>query len=199
MSEIRVIEKPESVSWETIRKVIQQAHQVHFNKGIVMRTTTLSAEEIEERVGKDGKCFVAMDGDKVVGVGACRLKSFKRWFLHGDAMEFTLGAILPSYKGKQIYPMLTKVREEEARRQGIYVLCGDTAEGNTRILKMYSDLGFVYVDFYSFHFSKHYSVEMMKWLHGCPFSGAYCFLRFHLKKLYVKLRYKPGRIKRFGF
>ena len=161
-----------------------------------MRTTTLSGKELSERVGENGKCFVAMDGDKVVGVGACRIKEFNRWFHKGNAMELMLNAIIPAYQGKHIYPMLHKVRIEEAKRQGLDVICCDTAEKNTKVIQLYSEMGFIKVDFCTPP-SKHYSVEMMHWLGGCPFFETYCALRYSLRKFYVKMRYKPGKIKRF--
>ena len=44
----------------------------------------------------------------------------------------------------------------------------------------------------------HYNIVMVKWLNECPYSNFYCNLQFTLRKAYKKLRFKPGRVKRFG-
>lgn len=198
MKEIVVIPKPENISWEEIRNVIHQAHKSNFEKGIVMRTTTFTAEELKERVGPMGKCFVAMDGDQVIGTTSCCVGEVNHWFYHGRIMKWMLLGILPMYKGFNICTMLLQKVEEETKLQGCTTISFDTAEENTNMQKICLKKGFVYVDFIAFPLSNHYSVEMLKWLDGCPFSKIYCFLRFNLKKYYIKLRFKPRRTKRFG-
>ena len=187
MSEIRIMEKPEEVSWETIHDVLQQAHQAHFDAGIVMFTTTLTAEQLEQRVQNNGKCFVAMDGDQVVGTGSFRIKRFNKWYCKGDSAELTLLGVLPSYQGRHIASDLTKIREEEIRRLGINTICGDTAAQNTPRIHIALRDHYRLVD-YRYN-NGHYSVEMMKWLDTCPFSETYCAFRFKTKKAFVHLKH----------
>ena len=80
MSQIRIIEKPVDMSFEVIRDILQKAHKTNFDKGIVLHTTTLSAEELKDHIGKDGKCFVAMDGDRPVGTASYRIIKRKSWY-----------------------------------------------------------------------------------------------------------------------
>lgn len=197
MSEIKIIEKPESVSWETIRDVLQQAHQVHFDAGLVMYTTTLTAEQLETRIKKNGVCYVAMDGDQVVGTGSIRIMDFHRWYCNGSAAEFTMLGVLPSYQGRHIGTELTKAREEEVKRRGIGTICFDTAERNTRKIQMSLKDQYRLVD-YRFR-NGHYSIVMVKWLEKSPFSKFYCKMRFNYKKTKVRfLHFLKPNVKRIG-
>lgn len=187
MEEIRIIEKPETVSWETIRDVLQKAHQVHFDTGIVMHTTTLSAEELEKRVGSNGKCYVAMDGNAIVGTLSFIQKKYRRWYCNGTVAELTMQGVLPTYQGKHIGTNMTKICEEDIYKSGIKMICFDTAEQNTIRIHMALKDQYRLVDY---HFNNgHYSVEMMKWLEQCPFSQWYCMMRFNIKKISVYLRH----------
>ena len=198
MPEIRVIEKPDTLSYELIRDVIHQAHKAHIEKGIIMKITTFSAEELEERIVRNnGKCFIATENERVVGTVSYIIKHLNHWYKSGDAAELTMIGILPNYQGKRIFSMLYKKLEEEIRKKGYTTICCDTPVNNIHAQQLYTKAGFTYVDYFASP-SNHYSVEMLKWLNGCPFSKAYCVFRYNLKKLYSIIRFKPGRIKRFG-
>lgn len=197
MSEIRVIEKPANVSYETIRDIIHKAHQVHFDKGIVMKITTLSAKELEERVTKNnGKCYIAMENERIIGTLSYIKKYINHWYKHGNVIELTMIGILPDYQGKHIFSKLYE-KLEEMLAKDYDMICCDTAINNIHAQLLYEKLGFVYVDFFASP-SKHYSVEMVKWLKGNPYSKRYCDFRYKLKQLYTVMRFKPGKTKRFG-
>lgn len=185
MESIKIVEKPEEVSWETIRSVLQEAHQAHFDAGIVMYTTTLTAEELEKRVGSNGKCYVAMDGDVVVGTLSFIHKHFQRWYCQGETAELTLQGVIPSYQGRHIGTNMIKMCEKEIRKLGINTICFDTAEQNTVRIKMALKDQYRLVDY---HFNNgHFSVEMLKWLEHCPFSKTSCKLHYELKKMKVHI------------
>ncbi len=197
MEEIIVIEKPNSIGYDVIRDVLQCAHAAHINNGIIMRTATFSSEEIKEWLGKKGKCYVAIAGDKLVGVTAYRITVKNTWYAKGEVPEKTLVGILPEYQRKHISTRLNNLIENELISKGYDKICFDTAENNRLMQKANEKWGYRLVDFRSFK-SNHYSIEMMKWLNGCPYSRLYCRYRYILKKIYICLRYKPGHIKRFG-
>jgi len=186
MESIRIIEKPEEISWDTIHDVLQKAHQVHFDAGIVMYTATLTAEELEKRVvGSNGKCYVAMDDDTVVGTLSFIHKHFQRWYCQGESAELTLQGVLPSYQGRHIGTNMIKMCEKEIRKQEINTICFDTAEQNTIRIKMALKDQYRLVDY---HYNNgHFSVELMKWMDQCPFSRIYCMLRYVLKRMKVHL------------
>ena len=78
MSDIKIIEKPDWVSWDTIHEVLVAAHAENRSKGVVMAYSVQPADKMAE-ICKDGVMFLAMDGDKVVGTGAVVLKQENRW------------------------------------------------------------------------------------------------------------------------
>lgn len=75
---------------------------------------------------------------------------------------------------------------------------GDTAENNITVLKVFGKEGYKVVSYYAPP-TNHYSVRIVKWLNGCPFSDDYINRRFRIAKCLTKLQYKPGRIKRNWF
>jgi hypothetical protein len=44
-----------------------------------------------------------------------------------------------------------------------------------------------------------YSTVYAKWLGVAPWCNLYIFFKYHLKRLYVHFKYKPGKIERFKF
>lgn len=197
MGEIRIIEKPEEVPFSAIHDVMVAAHEQNFQKGIVTKSTRLSPEELQAKLGDRGRCFVAMDGDRVAGTSSFCVRRFNCWYARGDVAVTMFTAVLPEYKGQHISSLLDDRIEEEVRALGLKRIAFDTPQGNTLMQEIALKRGYRRVGFFSYP-SNHYSVEMMKWLDGCPFSGARISLRYFLRKAYIQLRFKPGRIKRFG-
>ena len=73
-----IIEKPLSVSFDQIHEVLWAANESNRNKGIILKTSELSGPELEERIGRDGKCFVAMKEDRVIGTASMRVRDRDR-------------------------------------------------------------------------------------------------------------------------
>ena len=198
MSEIKIIEKPQEISFQTIKDVLHRAHSVNFAKGLVMHTTELSAEELEAYLGDEGKCFVAMDGDQVVGTISLRVREKNTWYAHGKVVDEVLGGVLPEYGGKHVFSSLSQKAEEYIRENGYSIIVFNTATENKRVQEIHKKNGFHYVSFFAAEDNDHYSVIMAKWLNKCPFSKTEIWLRYNKKKLAVIMRYKPGKIKRFS-
>ena len=188
MSDISIMEKPEEVSWETVRDVLRQAHQEHIDAGLVMYTTTLTAEEMEARIARhSGQCYVAMEDGQVVGTQSFMCRKRNRWYHHGPCAELTMLGVLPAFRGRHIATDLTRTIEEEIRRRNIGAIIFDTPEQNRIKIKMALKDQYRFVDY---HYNNgHYSVVMMKWLDKCPFSKVYGALKYHYKKAKVRLRH----------
>ena len=196
MSEIQVLKKPDNISYEVIRSVIQEAHQQNIKKGLVTKTTTLSANEMEGEIGEDGVCFVAMDGDKVAGTMSCKEGVIRGWFHNGKTCKLLLLGVLPAYQGKGITSMLFTAVEEEAKQRGFNTLFLDTPEGNKNARQIFKRKGYKHVGYFAAK-TGHYSVFLMKWLDDCPFSDRYCSFRYQLKRAYIRCRYRNSGTKRF--
>ena len=198
---IQIIEKPDRVSWDEIHEAIWESHADNRQKGIIMAFPSLPGEEIRKKIGDAGKMFVAMDGEKVVGTYAVIVKSnSKLWFIRSNYGYLCFMSILPDYRGKGVYRLLTEKCEGYAAQKDLSVLTFDTHERNLKIQKLKEREGFILVSYKAC--KDHYNVVMAKWLQPCTFSSWYIRLRFHLSKLYLKTRFKmiseKGRVKRFG-
>jgi len=197
MSDIQIIEKPDWVSWDEIHEVLWKAHEKNREKGMSMRYPSLSGDELRNLIGEKGKCFVAIYDGNVVGTNAFILKQNLRWYAKGQIVaHFCLASVLPEYQGSSVYFSLNRYRQKYIDKLGIKIMDMDTAENNKLMQRLLLKQGYKYVD-YMAPKSSHYSVIMARWTDGCPFSDRYCAFRFWVRKFIVRLRYKPGRIKRF--
>lgn len=199
-SEIQVMEKPDWVSWDEIHEVLWKAHEKNREKGVIMSYPSLSGEEIKNKIGDNGKLFVAVEGKKVVGTLALIKKVGKQWYNTGQYGYMCFGAVLPDYSGKGVYRSLYQVAETTAKETGLSVLTRDTNENNARMLKITKQEGYHFVECKAYN--DHFNIVRAKWLDKCPFSTWYIKTRFFLSKTITKLRYRmdpqKGKVKRFG-
>lgn len=200
MSDIRVIERPEWISWDMIHECLWKSHEVNRKQGINMQTMSLQGEELEKRIQKDAlawKTFVALDGDKLVGTGSISIKYKKSWYVNGKVAYLLYGAVLPEYSGHGVYKQLVNCRENEGKRSNCVLIYFDTAEQNKRKITMDLKNGYHLVDFFASAKSHHYSVVLAKWYGNPSYSDLCIKLRYLIKKMMIKILYKPGKKKRF--
>ena len=183
MDDIRVIEKPDWVSWDAIHALLVSAHADNVGQGIVMRNPTRPGDELEEMIGDDGLMFVALDGDRLVGTAAIIKEQGHAWFNKGPYGHLCLAGVLPGYSGRGIYKSLMRRREEYARAAGLPVLVFDTHRKNRHVQAIASANGFRYVGFLRAFDGSHCNVFMAKWLVADSPSRIYCRIRFVLSKL----------------
>lgn len=199
MSDIQIIEKPDWVSWDDIHDVLWNAHEQNRKKGIFMSYPSLFGEEIRKKIGDNGKMFLAIEGNKVVGTLALIVKSGKRWYNYGRYGYLCFGAVLPEYSGKGIYRSLYQLVETTAKQMELSVLTRDTNEKNARMLKITKQEGYHFVEFKAY--KDHFNIVRAKWLEKCPYSLWYIKIRYLISVLKTKLRYKmdpqKGKTRRF--
>lgn len=200
MDDIVVMPKPDWVSWDDIHELLLAAHKKNIEKGIVMNTVTFSGDKIKEYLGKDGRCYVAFCGDKLVGTTSVRIDMGKKWYNKGlKIAKEGLTAVLKKYQGLGIVGEMNKCRDKYLDEIGVEALVGDTAEDNTIIRKLVADNGYKEVRYFPAAHQNHNSVEFVKWLNGCPFSDKYIQRKFSISKRLTKLQYKPGKVERSRF
>lgn len=195
---IQIIEKPESVSWEEIQSLLHRAHESNKKIGLNYATADQSAERLKAKIGDKGICLVAFDGDKLVGTGTVDFRILNKWYHKGEAAHLGFLGVVPEYKGRHLGLRLAEARWECAKEYGMKVIYTSSAEGNLIVRNLNIKNGFKKVDYYAYKSNNFYSVVYAKWLDGCPFSDAYINFRYNLRRAYIRLRYKPGKIKRFG-
>lgn len=192
---IKILVKPDYVSWDDIHDVIWRSHEENRRKGVTMRYPSLPGSEIEKRMGEKGKMLVALAEDgKLVGTAAMMPKKARLWFGVHVFAYCCFASILPEYNGKGIYKEMCHLQEEMAREAGLKMMMFDTHEKNSRNLDHSLKAGYRFVDvkFYLDHFN----VVMVKWLDGCPYSSLRCAVSFLIRKWYIKTKVILGWNKR---
>lgn len=192
LPEIKIIEKPDWVSWDDIKRCLVDAHAVNRARGINMAHYQWPAEKIREYIGHDGVILVALDGKKVVGTAAISRKVSDGWFAKGEYAYMCFASVLPQYNGQGIYSRLIQLREKIALEQNYTVFVLDTHEKNTKIRKISQSNDYSLVGYFRTMNNDHYNVILAKWVAGCPYSKLYCKFRFNLSwikaHLYVMLK-----------
>ena len=182
---IKVMEKPDWISWDKIHEAIWKAHENNREKGVYMKYPTWSGLVIEEKL-KDGKMLVATDGTKLVGTAGVKLKKRASWYGNGTFAYCFLDSVLPDYNGFGIYKQLSLKREELVKELGITRLFIDTHENNNRELAILKKNGYQSVD-YRFY-NDHYNVVLVKWLDGCPFRNYRLGYEYAKRKVMCKMK-----------
>lgn len=193
MDEVKILVKPDSVSWDEIHDIVYSAHSSNRAKGVDIANAHKNGEEIQELLGEKGVCFVAMLGDKVIATSSVAFHDVDRWWYKGVAGYATLAAVLPEYKGMHLFTKLEQTRVEYARNAGAEVFYGDTAQHNTKRRAIAKKDGYYEVTLGRTSFNKHNYVVIVKWLNKCPFSPFYIKLKFIMSAIKVYIKMMLGR------
>lgn len=196
MNNVQVIEKPDFISWDSIHEILYKAHESNRKNGVFMRTATLSGEELKNRIGDKGQCFVVLVNGELAGTISVKFILRNTWYHKGRIADMMLAGVLPKYKGCGLYSLLTQECYAYSKKNGIDVIELDTAEGNIKLQSISLKNEFKYVATKASPYTKHYSVVMVKWLGKCPFSTKYINFRYKLQTFLFKLRYKRGSVNR---
>lgn len=183
--DIRVIEKPEFISWDAIHNILWKAHENNREKGIIMKFPSLPGEEIQKRIEGKGKIFIALINGELVGCVAFIIKDKKTWYNNGKYFYFCFEGILPNFRGLGIYKMLCEVREKACQEHSINTYVFDTNEKNKRVIEINEKNGFRKVGVKNR--GDRYSVTLARWKGDCPYSKIYCMYKYC--KSYLKCKY----------
>lgn len=182
-SNIRIIEKPDWVSWEDIKKCLYEAHASNRANGVNTTHYLWPTDKIIAYLGENGRMFVALDGQKLTGVIAICDKVGKSWYANGEYAYLGFAGVLPEYQGRCIYVRMVRVCEEFAIRNGYSQFVFDTHLDNVKIQKIALRRGYRYVRFFRASSKDHYCVVMAKWINGCPYTNIYCGFKFYYSKV----------------
>jgi len=192
------MEKPDNISYDQIHEALWAANERNRNDGFILTTSNLSGDQIKARIGEDGKCFVAMDGDRLIGTIAVRFIKKNAWYAKGKVPDAMLASVIPEYQGKGVNSRLLKTLIEYLKAEGYEMMELDTAESNTHVIEINKHFGFKLVGYKANPGGDHYSVIMVKWFGKNPYSDVYCSLRYRLKRMIVRMKFTPDKKKRFG-
>ena len=200
MCEIKYMLKPEWVSWDSVQECQKKAHEAtNNNKGVHMFVQDMSGEALRQYMEKDGQCFVALKGDKVVGMCGVKIIKGNKWWSQGKKVAYnTIDAILPEYQGTEVFSELYDLRMAYIVESGVDMIQSNTAEKNTIVRKIAKMKKGKEVQFSATSKNAdYYSVIIVKWLNGCPYSDRFIKFMFGLSKVVVKTIWKPGFKLRF--
>jgi len=202
MSKIQYMLKPDWVSWDDVQECQMKAHEMTNNaKGFHMTVQDYSGEQLKNSFGKDGYCFVALDDKRVVGVHGLIVFIGSKWWSKGKKVAYhCMDAILPEYQGTDVYLELQALRNKYDKQLGTEIIQFTTAEQNKVIRKIAQKRGAKTVMYSATcKGANYYSVVMVKWVDGCPYSDRYINFMFKLSKYVIKTLWKPGYKFRFWF
>lgn len=182
MSTIVYKKKDESVSWEEIRQVVFRSHESNRKNGVDIRNAHLSSEELAASLGKEGACFVALDGEKVVGTCSVAFREIRTWFAKGKVAYLTLAAILPEYKGRHIFKHLSALRNEYIKSVGCKLCYMNVAEYNHERRAIAIKEGFVEVAINYNPYNPHNYITYCYWYAGSPFPKIFISFMFLVSK-----------------
>ena len=191
--QIVIAEKPDWVAWQDIHDLLSAAHERNRSEGFHVKTADMPPEQLEKHIGEEGRCFVALDGRKLVGVTAVRAAAAETWYAKGLLADQILVAVHPDYTGRHISSKLHQEVVSFAAQAGLKQIMVRTAYNNTRMQNACRKWGFRYVDFKAYSGIDHYTVVMLKWPEGCPFPRLYLSLRYLARKTAVRMIARRGR------
>lgn len=200
MGEIKCMLKPDWISWDEVQECQRKAQETNNKKGFQMQVQTITGEDLRKGVG-DGYCFVALDGKKVVGTASLKfLKSYFHWWTRKKVAYTCFDAILPEYRGTDVFFGLEDIRNKYIYNSGIRIRQCNTAEQNKHVIRLCKRAGYKLVQYSATgKGATYYSVIMVLWEEGCPFSDRFCNFMFRLSKFVIKVIWKPGYKFRFWF
>jgi len=197
MSKIQIIDKPDWISWDSIHEVLLEAHKKNIEKGIVMRYPQMKGSEIEKTLGEEGRCWVALDGDKLIGTDSVTFFTGKDWWNKNQKVAHVcFTGILQKYQGLGILEDLNECVEAYIKDRNVSMSQGTTAENNYNMREWLANNSYKTVGYFCSK-SHHYSVIVVKWFDKCSFSDNFINFRCKISEILVKIQYKPGKIERF--
>ena len=197
-NEIIVVEKTDCISWNDIHEVLWAAHETTRQMGIYYPTSEMTGDELEEFIrARNGRCYVAMDGDKVVGTVSCYVENVHTRLFRGKFLSLALSGIIPQYKGKQIFSKLYNVCYNYAKSAGLKGMIYGTAEKNYTMRRIFENKGFVYYRCSYNKKKKRFVVGGIYCFDKLPHGKTYYALIFKLKQMLAHVRYTTNKI-RFG-
>ena len=191
MDEIRIIPKPDWLSWDEIQECIHAAQLTNNKRGFDMLFGHSTGEKLKESL-KEGYCLVALnENNKVVGTLSLKIYDIKFWWHKGKAGLQCYEGILPEYRGSEVYFELHEKLDEIEDELGLNVIWATTSEFNEVVKKLQNKQGWKIVQcIASPRNGDYFSVVMVKWKSKCPFTDRRINLMYKISDKLVRLKYK---------
>lgn len=187
---IKIIIKPDYITWEEITEVIHQAFIEKKEKGMNYLGSYQTVEITKKRVG-DGICLVALLNKKVVGTMTVKFfkptRKGKKW--HNETMYAyaSQDAVLPEYKGLGIGRKLQNKRIEICQENNVDELLMHTSTYAQDILNWWKRQGAQKIELISGTATNYYSIRMRLPICGRKFNKYYVAYKYYLSVIKCRL------------
>ena len=188
MSEIIIQEKPDTVSYDDLCRLIQTAHQENRKNGIKVNTKITSGAILKEHLG-DAVTYVAMCGDKAIGTISVSIK--KDTIPYAGVYKicaWSFLAVLPTWTGKGVCSALMRRAEEYAMAEKADALELIVVEKNPARM-VYKHFGFESTSYIYRKSSDQFSVKMTKWLIEPPKGACARKALFWIQRMSVRIKH----------
>lgn len=193
---IRIIEKPEWLSWDDLANCQYRAHESNKTFGVNMTCANYTGNMLKDAV-EDGVTLVALNESNVlVGMLSVVFRDINQWWHKGKAAYICYVAVAPEFKGSGVYKILSKKADEIVRNKSVNVKYLHTHVDNKIAIKAYQKDGYLKVRFSPGSGTNYYCVEMAQWIDGGG-NRYICRLMYLITELITRVIYKPGKIRRF--
>lgn len=198
MPEIIYKIKDDTVSWGEIQNVIFRSHESNRNNGVDIRNAHLTPEQLKNTLGKDGVCFVALDGNKVVGTCSVSFQQKNTWYAQGEVAYLTLAGVLPEYKGRYIFQHLSAMRKEYIIDRGCKTIYMNIAEKNLIRRTIAIKEGFTPMAIHFNPYNPHNYITYCYWVEGKPFSDLKIHTNYQISLVNTYCRMFRNKCLRIG-
>ena len=196
MSCIRILHKPDGISWDDLAKCQQRAHESNKAMGVSMKCADYTGDDLKSAL-KNAVTLIALDeSDVLAGMLSIDFGEVRRWWHKGMVAYICYVAVAPEFKGRGVYRLLSNQADVIIRDRDVNVEYLHTHVNNEVAKKAYERDGYMAVRFSPGSGTDYYQVEMAKWLKG-GVNIFICKFMFIFTELITRLLYKPGKIRRF--
>ena len=205
MNNIIIVEKPNTIRWEEITEVIHDAYTEREKQNLHFAAFKSTPKENAQKI-IDGKCFVALDGSKVVGVVFLRCPSCQylinkngkeKWYCDKNYGTVINLSVKEKYKSRGIGRKLLERLIEECKKQKLDSIMIDTSSKLKRLNKFYDSYGFKKVDYISWSTTNYYTVIRRLNLNGKNYNFIYRNLKYYWSKIKTLIMIDINGEKRF--
>lgn len=187
---IVIIEKPETVSYESIQTLLHTAHESNASMGLMYGTANQSVEQLKKTLSNNAVCIVALDGDKLIATGTVEFREKRVLFKTFKIACLGLAGVLPEYKGFHIANKVLDKRMEIAAQKGYKYMYASSAEDNIIIRNMLLKRGFKKIDYFRAKSNNFFSVRYLKWPNQFVFINLVLNMLFPVRRFYVRTTQK---------
>lgn len=198
--DIKIMPKPNFISWEEITELLHAAFSGKAEKGLKYLAAHQDVETTKKRVG-DGICLVALVDGELAGTGTVHIKKVnpakKKWHNENSYGYLVQLAVHPDFRGLGLGQRLLEERLNICHEHKVDEVVFDTSRHAKRLLSYWKKQGFQFVDLLSHPTTNYYSINVRKPIKGKKYSTAYAAFKFYQSALWCRLQKNKYGAKRW--